>query len=85
MLQVKVQLRCRQHEKRDPTCPGCRHLAYFERRYDSMLTQRCRADRGDPPGAGSPGTDHHRPALNQGVPQGVLQTPLQPNENRRPV
>ena len=42
MLQVKVQLRCRQHEKRDPTCPGCRHLAYFERRYDSMLTQRCR-------------------------------------------
>ena len=42
MLQVRVQLRCREHEQRDPACAACRKLAYFERRYDSVLTQRVR-------------------------------------------
>ena len=42
MLQVKVQLLCPKHGKRDPACPACRHLAYIEKRYDSLYSQRSR-------------------------------------------
>ena len=75
MLQVRVQLRCREHEQRDPACAACRKLAYFERRYDSVLTQRGAADGGDPHRPGQARADHRRPEM-RGVPQGVLQAPL---------
>ncbi len=45
---VQVEIRCREHEREEPTCPACRflrsaerNLVYLRSRRDSLFRQIC--------------------------------------------